>query len=443
MIDSKKQIIVFLFSILCINFVISQNWNTNVYLYTDSLQVVFESDDTTKISVDFTDIQQNIVSDVYLINKSDSSKNIINTSLFTFDPQKDYLNYAISLNEAKELSSVVFMESDSIKLLNFKEILFTSSYRYQLNININVIEKDKIVDLGQKTLDVWRLNPIRITKNESILNINNLSFYSNIKSLKLKEILRNTFKEYQYHGTSQPKELIILIANDSVISEGKAFQNVAIVYIDSSLLKEEVLPLQKIILNTTFNWVSPYVIFPNEEGKDLEKNWLAIATPEYLTLKYLLTHQLISEEQFFTEFEVKIEEAKSFKELSLFDMSIECYYHPEYFHAFYTKGVLALLSLEIRLFKFNEGEFAYYDLIKGNIPQLDEAESLALNDVLYELSENLVNSVGELDYHKYLGYAGLKYVEKPINKILHDEKANSSEKELWNIIKEKRDESNE
>ena len=146
--------------------------------------------------------------------------------------------------------------------------------------------------------------------------------------------------------------------------------------------------------------------------------------------KIFTLNKLISEEVFFNEFADKINLSNSYNSSSLSDMSMGIYKNPEYKNAFYSKGALAVFLLELKLFSFSKGEITFLDLLNNEMPEMDEQAKLELNNLLFDLENELVETKDSFDYNEYFKDFGFKYSEKEIQ-IEFNKKASLNEKNLW------------
>jgi predicted metalloprotease with PDZ domain len=299
-------------------------------------------------------------------------------------------------------------------------------------------------DLGAKELNAWKANPSQILPMKTFLAVNNIKISSNIKNAELAEILSETLADFKYFA--RPTELVLLFAADSLSSGGVFYDDLAIVYIDSKTSGEDAeFNMQKTILHELYHGVSPYEIYPELEARELDKNWLSEATPEYLSLKYMLKNKLIKEEYFLSIMEQKMRIGKRFRGLSLDVMSSQVYRNSNFYAAFYSKGCVAFWLLDLKLYEMTDGKIEAIDLINGAYPNLNENTQLQIRNVMTNMEQELIFNIGPFPINKYISSYGLRYDKQivlPFKKksetaevrsenITFNKAANGEQKSLW------------
>lgn len=312
--------------------------------------------------------------------------------------------------------TAVWLHYNNINLLNIKEILFTEDADYSIEITLYKDGKTP-QNLGIKTYKEWVENPLELASSTLFLSKNHIDFYTNNPSSQLKEELEILLEKftYLYIKEAKPKKIYLVFGNDSLPTGGNTFENSAVVYIDDKTNGEnKKLTFQRTLLHELYHWISPYKIYPEMEGKEMDKNWLSEATPEYFSLYYLLKNGFVTDKQFLGIMEEKMRESNNFANQSLFDMSLDVYHHPENYAAFYSKGTLAVFLIDLKLYALTNGTLTLENLSLGNYPEIDEKMELDLNNGLHDMEEILVNNKNPFPYNDFLSPFGFLYEKRVV-----------------------------
>lgn len=356
--------------------------------------------------------------------------------------QMQAFTYEVNLYSSSHVPSKGVLSFGNLSLINWSEILFQSSDSLDLDIEVQL--KGKTYSLGSKALVNWHNEISKLNEPKPILLINNVNIYSNENSKELKELLTKTLDNFNY--LSEKKDVIVLFGEDSLSSAGLNFKDLSIVYIDTKINKDSYLAeMQRILVHELCHWLTHYEIRPEKEQALIEKNWLAEASPEYLSLRYLLRNKLISDLEFLEEMENKLRKAQDFSSKSLNDLSFGVYAHPNYMDGFYTKGTIALFLLDLKLFEISKGKLTIDLIVRNAYPELEDEVQREVPNVLNDMENELVMSSNNFDLNKFLPIVGLIYEKQivlPFSKednmapirwenISYNKLANAEQKSNW------------
>lgn len=401
------------------------------YTYHEAYQVIFHRDSSN----------QNRQDSIFVI---DLSRRYLNDEVYMLElePFHRKFGYEINLKNTTSVASKAYLDYGEIQLANWAEILFESNQ--DIRAHIQFVHGEQTFDLGVQDLNKWKENPSKILPSKVFLALNNISISTNVKHEDLRELLQESLHDFRYFDTAI--ELILLMSSDSLPYSGVFYEDVAIVYIDSKTSGETPqLKMKRALLHELFHGVSPYKIHPEIKTRQIGENWLSEAMPEYLSLKYLLQHEQLGEEEFLAIMEEKKMSAAQFSGLSLDEMSQEIYRNTNYMNAFYSKGCIAFWLLDLKLFEMTDGKITAFDLVQGLFNELDEQTQLQLNNVMADLEQELVFNEGKFPMNKYLESYGIVYErnmdlssgtgekqkETIVEKIRLNNMANSEQKLLW------------
>jgi hypothetical protein len=354
-----------------------------------------------------------------------------------------YFEYEILLNNQTNVATRAILNFNPILLVNWSEILFQTKDDALISIYFFVDEKQYALPV--QTLSQWKSTISEIKPLKPLVEINKISVATNVANTDLKVLMEQTLKNFKYFEAGETKDLYIIFANDSLPSGGAYFQDKIVVYLDAKIIGQDQWLMQQIILHELFHGVSPYKIHPELEAILLDKNWLAEATPEYLSWMYLLQESIISEQEFIAAMEQKLRDMQPFQTVSLNDMSLEIYRKPEYYQAFYTKGCIALFLLDLRIFETTKGMLNIHNLILGKFPELDGEKQLELNNLMHEMEEELVYNNSAYSFNKFISSYGWLYEKQKVmgidektqeailrkENITYQKMASNEQKELW------------
>ena len=397
--------LMFLFSLLVSQ---AQLWKATVsYVDQDHLEVNVEPNYTYqkqyRISFPKGIIEYNRKSTFRAFNSISGEFEKLNPS-FELNPQYTKFSYHVDLGDSANIALQAYLDYGPVQLANWAEILFESDKDIQLAISFQ--HSDKIYDVGSKDLKAWKLNPSPILPMKLVEVTNQVSCYSNLPNGSLTELLKETLQDFSY--LKKPIDLVILFGDDSLDAAGTFFTDWAIVYIDSKTTGENPnFTIQQQVLKQLFRAVSPYNINPEEALRNINQNWLAEATPEYLSLKFMLRKGLLSADEFLNIMERKMVVAAGYAGISLDEMSSEIYRNSDYLEAFQSKGCIASWLLDLRLFELTDGQVASEDLIFGNFGALDEDMQLLVSDALFDMEKELVSNELAMPMNAYLNGFGL------------------------------------
>lgn len=413
----KRRFKAILIVLFCYAYAYAQTWETTV-VYDDSLQTLMVTVEpqypieTYQVSFTQNIFQDRAIKDFHI------GKNV--KGEWQYEPVKGTFNinesigkfyYTVDLKQSTNVPTQAIIEFSPILLANWSEILFALDMPADLSISF--IREDKKMSLGIKSLEEWKLDPTAILPIKTLVQVNNISIYTNLQHENLSKLMTKTLANFTYF--EEDFDLFVLFGNDSSKTGGAFYENAAVVYIDA-LASDPKSPfvIEQVVLHELFHGVSPYDMRPEMEAHYLDKNWLAEATPEYLALKYLLNNELITEIQFLETMESKLRLSQRFSGLSLNDMSFEVYRNPSYFQAFYTRGAVALFLLELELYKTSNGALNVIDIVTGDFPDMSEGEQVRISNILSGLEQDLVYNENDLPMNKYLVDFGLIYEKRVV-----------------------------
>lgn len=440
----------------------AQQWETEVSYYkTDSTEYVsvFVTPDYSQLDtclVDFSKsiLGQNLKEAVALWTYNEEELITTSTSKMPLNlveilgVEKQGFRYEIDLLKSQHIPSKAYLNYGTIQIANWQEILFDCNQDIKLHI---VFWKDSNrYELGVKSLAEWKLNPSKILPTKTLVQLNKITICSNLASKELQVEMEKFLKGFTY--LKLPKELIVIFANDSLPSGGISYEKMAIVYMDAKTSDSNPkFALQHTVLHELFHAVLPYEIGPELEGKSLEENWLAEASPEYFSLRYQLKNKLISDKVFMEQLEQKLRTSLNFDGKSLSEMSLNVYRNASYYDAFYSKGCIALFLVDLKLYEATKGDYSIQDLIFGNYDQMDQAKQLEVSNVMFDLEQNLVSSEKPFALNQYLAAYGWLYQKQIVlpftsgstnaevrkENITPNEKQTVEQKALWEGFKNK------
>ncbi|MDC3209411.1 hypothetical protein OAT96_01550 [Chitinophagales bacterium] len=422
----------------------AQDWQVKVFDQDSSRFLIevypdFTSNKNYLISFPPSLINQNRVDSIFL-GKSKISP--LTESSFMLNAEQAMFSYQLRINMNKYTANNACLDYEELFLVNWQEILFHTDT--DAPIALEWIEGEVKLALGTKYLSEWRAQPTNLVSTKIFLEINNIKVFTNTPSENLSKLLTETLEEFQF--LNKPINLYLIFADDSIASSGVSFKDISIVYIDSKMRSLNAqLQIQQLMLRELFHAYSPYHISPELEVRNIDKNWLSEALPEYLSLIYLLQNDHIDDDTFLAIMEEKMRMTEQFNGLSLDYMSQEIYRNDSYWNAFRSKGCIAVWFLDLKLIEITSGELTAIDLIKGQFSNLDETAQLEIQNIMHVMEEALVFNSSPFMMNKYLIPSGIIYERKgPLpdkrkgssaaaeeSKLIKNEEASDEQKSLW------------
>jgi len=452
----QKRIKAVLSFFLFFIFAQAQHWDAKVtYDKTDSTELlivhvmpIYEIMDTFEIDFSKSILAQNDKENLELWKMQEGVFEKVRAQVPFLSVNKEGFSYEIDLMKSQHIPSKAYLNYGSIQIANWQEILFDCAANVELDI---VFLKDsKRYELGVKSLEEWKSNPTKILPSKTILQLNKINVSSNLASKELQQELEKVLNGFIY--LQQAQDVVLIFANDSLPSGGISYPKLAIVYLDAKTSDSNPkLAFQHTLLHELFHYVSPYQIHPEREATWMDKNWLAEATPEYLSLLYLLKNGLITEAVFIEQLEQKLRTATKFDGESLNDMALDVYRNVAYYEAFYSKGCIALFLLDLKLYMESEGKISVLNLILGNFPDLNEERQLFISNLMYEEEQALIYNEGCFAFNQYLAPFGWLYQKQIVlpylntsetaalkkENIILNKMASAEQKDLWEGFKKK------
>jgi hypothetical protein len=384
-------------------------------------------------------INQNRVDSIFLGKLKTSP---LKESSFMINAEQVMFSYQLRINANKYIAYNACLDYEELFLANWQEILFHADKDARLSVEW--IKGSYKLAIGTKYLSEWRAQPSNLISTRIFLDINNIKVFTNTPDENLSKLLSETLEDFQF--LSKPFNLYLIFDNDSIASSGVSFEDISIVYIDSKTgsLNPQ-LQIQQLMLRELFHAYSPYHISPELEVRNIDKNWLSEALPEYLSLKYLLQNDHIDADAFLAIMEEKMRVTEQFNGLSLDYMSQEIYRNDSYWNAFRSKGCIAVWLLDLKLIEITSGELTAIDLIKGQFSSLDERAQLEIQNIMHVMEEDLVFNSEPFMMNKYLNPSGINYERKgrlpnklkrpsaaaEESKLNKNEEASDEQKSLW------------
>ena len=422
----------------------AQDWQVKVFDQDSSRFLIevypdFTSNKNYLISFPPSLINQNRVDSIFL---GKSKISMLPESSFMLNAEQVMFSYQLRINMDKYIANNACLDYEELFLVNWQEILFHADK--DVPIALEWIEGEVKLALGTKYLSEWRSKPSNLVSTKIFLEINNIKVFTNTPGENLSKLLTETLEKFQF--LSRPLNLYLIFDDDSIASSGVSFENISIVYIDSKMGSQNPqLQIQQLLLRELFHAYSPYHISPEREVRNIDKNWLSEALPEYLSLIYLLQNDHIDDDAFLAIMEQKMRITEQFNGLSLDYMSQEIYRNDSYWNAFRSKGCLAVWFLDLKLIEITSGELTAIDLIKGQFSNLDETAQLGIQNIMHVMEEDLVFNSSPFMMNKYLIPSGISYKRKgPLpNKferssadakefeLIKNEEASDEQKSLW------------
>lgn len=422
----------------------AQDWQVKVFDQDSSRFLIevypdFTSNKNYLITFPPSLINQNRVDSIFLGKSKNSA---LTESSFMIYAEQVMFSYQLRINMNKYIASNACLDYEELFLVNWQEILFQADK--DARIALEWIEGEVKLALGTNYLSEWRVKPSNLGSTKMFLEINNIKVFTNTPSQNLSKLLIETLEEF--HFLSKPLNLYLIFDDDSIASSGLSFEDISIVYIDSKMgsLNAQ-LQIQQLMLRELFHAYSPYHISPELEVRNIDKNWLSEALPEYLSLIYLLQNDHIDEDTFLAIMEEKMRMTEQFNGLSLDYMSQEIYRNDSYWNAFRSKGCIAVWFLDLKLLEITSGELTAIDLIKGQFSNLDEKSQVEIQNIMHVMEEDLVFNSAPFMMNKYLIPSGISYerksrlpnkLKKSIavaeeSKLIKNEEASDEQKSLW------------
>ncbi|MCB9257270.1 MAG: hypothetical protein H6579_09080 [Chitinophagales bacterium] len=390
-------------------------WNENDSLARVKVFPNLVDNASTEIYFETNILKQNAKGDFLtsiLHQKPKSTEQKMQKAPLKVDAEMQFFSYEINLYSSSHVPSRALLSFGNLDLINWSEILFNTN-EDSLALEIEVDFKGKSYSLGTKYLRQWQNEITKLQETKALLFINNVTIYSNDNSKELKDLLAKSLLNFKY--LKEKKEVYLFFGEDSLPSAGLNVKGLSLIYIDKKLKPSSYFSeTQKILLHELCHWLSSYEIRPEKEQVLIDKNWLAEASPEYLSLRYLLRNKLISELEFLEEMEIKLRKAQEFSSKSLHELSLGLYDNPAYMDAYYSKGVIALLLLDLKLFDLSKGKLTIDLIVRNAYPELDDAVQREVPNVLNEMENELVLSSKNFDLNKYLPIVGLIYEKQKV-----------------------------
>ncbi len=404
------------------SFAFGQTWKVEV-VHVDSLQALHVSVTpdyvlTKEHEVFFQEnfLKQNEISNLKVGKLVDGEiKYTVAKSPLLLNPAMLRFEYLVDLKNSDNIPTKAYLAYKQTLIANWDEILFSSEKALLLSIDFyrSEQEDEEAIVLGTNSLDNWKKDPSVLLPLKVLVEINNISVYSNLPNKNLSDLMEKTLANFNYF--EEDFSLYVLFGNDSSQTGGAYYDKSAIVYIDAKNSDPDFpYVIEHVVLHELFHGLSPYEIRPEMEAKLLDKNWLAEATPEYLSLKYMVKYKIISEKVFLEVMESKLRIAERFAGISLNDMALEVYRNPSYYQAFYSKGAVALFLLDLQLYKESNGLVNIQDLISGSFPELSEEMQLSLNSLLTDMEQDLVYNENAFPINKVFVDFGLLYEKRVV-----------------------------
>lgn len=424
----------------------AQEWDVKVEYLTQSDKLHVEVTPNYEYNLYYTVffppsvLNQNIKDSIIVYGRTKTPSFV--ESPFELGPNNSKFSYIIDLKKVTNVPTSAYLNYGDIQIANWEEILFDSDKG--LTLHIEFVKEKKVYDLGTQSLSAWKSNPSKIIPTKLFMALNNIKITTSIGNDEVGKMLEETLADFKYF--IRPTELILLFAAEGLPSGGVFYDDLAIVYVDSKTSGEDPeFNMKKTILHELYHGVSPYEIYPEADARDIGQNWLSEATPEYLSIKYMLQHKMIKDKEFLEIMERKMRIGTRFNGLSLELMSSEVYRNSEYYQAFYSKGCVAFWLLDMKLFEMTDGTVKAIDLINGVYTNLDEQTQLQISNVMHDMEQELVFNVGPFPMNKYLSSFGLLYEKQivlPYRKksetaqvrrenITFNKLANGEQKSLW------------
>lgn len=408
MIKLHQSILSFVFTMAFV-FVQSQEWDVDIY-YQDSvgleLKVQPNYDYNSEYAITFPKgiVDYNEPSNVLRFDSKSGESHKVNDS-FTLNSSNTKFTYQLTLGDSSAMAHLAYLEYGAIRLVNLEEILFTCDKDVTLNIRFH--QDEKVYDLGSKDLKLWKANPTPLVPMKALQVINQVSVFTNLPNDDLSKLIEETLVDFSYFDT--PVDLVLLFGADSVNSSGTFFEDFGLVYVDAKTSGEHPnYTIQQELLKSLYRGLSPYGIYPEEALRNIEQNWLAEASPEYLSLKFMLKHDMLGAEDFLALMSEKVGEQTKYFGTSLAEMSKEVYRNSAYLDVFESKGCIASWFLDLRLFELTNGQVASEDLIFGKFGTLDDETQLLVSDALFDMEKDLVSNSEEFPMPAYLNPFGLR-----------------------------------
>ena len=441
---------------LFFSFVQAQHWEAKVtYDKTDSTEILkvnimpdYGSLGTFEIDFSKSILEQNYKEQLELWKIQEGIFEKVNVQAPFFVINKEGFSYEIDLLKSVHIPSKAYLNYGPIQIANWQEILFDC--KDEVKMNLVFVKDSNRYELGIKTLEEWKANPTRILPAKTIVQVNKVNVVSNLSSKEMQQEVEKVLKAFTY--LKENKEVVLLFAHDSLPSGGISYPKLAIVYIDAKTSDSNPkFALQHTLLHELFHYVSPYEIRPEKEALLIDKNWLAEATPEYLSLHYQFINGLITEATFIDKLEQKSRTATKFDGKSLNNMALDVYKDASYYEAFYSKGCIALFLLDLKLYQESKGGISIAGLIMGVFPEMNEEQQLYINNMMYEQEQALVYNNNPFAMNQYLAPFGWLYqkqlvlpftsasetAEIRIENIIPNKMATVEQKALWEGFKKK------
>lgn len=453
---SQKRIKAILSFLLFFTFAQAQHWDVRlIYSKTDTSETlavdimpVYQKGDTFLIDFPLSILGQNFKENLKSWNIVEGKIELVSIKAPFQLSNTTGFAYEIDLKKSTHIPSKAYLNYGTIQLANWQEILFDCNKNVSLNI---VFENEKKrYELGVNSLETWKANPTKILPAKTIVKLNNVNVVSNLSSKEFQSETEKVLKAFTY--LDKAKELIVIFANDSFPSGGISYDNIALAYIDAKTSNNNPkFAFQHTVLHELFHSVSPYKIRPEKEALLIDKNWLAEATPEYLSLQYQLKNSLISESEFIAQMEQKLRISNKYSGKSLYDMSLDLYRNVDYYEAFYSKGCIALYLLDLKLYQEGKGSISILNLIRGNFPELNEERQLYISNLMYEQEQALIYNENPYAMNQYLAPFGWLYQKQIVlpytnasetaeikqENIIPNKMASAEQKALWEGFKKK------
>lgn len=279
-------------------------------------------------------------------------------------------------------------------------------------IEISVFENDTLNKiLGIKSIDEWMQSPLALSASHNFLLSDSISLMASVNKLPVHrdvffDLLGKAVFSTQYFQVKDnrlPKKLLFIFDTLSSKSGAISLDNAAIFYFNENSINNFQYTILKTVVHEMLHWYLP----AGNSKTEPQNLWVSEAAPEYLAIKSLFKAGIISERKFLEEMQAKISLSNKYRDLSLENLSINFKSNPEYYEAFYSKGVVAMWLLD-NVVQQNSS-FSLEKLLLGDFKFIDEQSLLTLNDAMAVFEKEIVHKNPDIDYNQYLPYWGLVY----------------------------------
>lgn len=357
---------------------------------------------------------QDYVTDFFVFYSDESTDTVdVSKGFVEFKKPVSSFSYKVLENYGYDLffPTTNYFRNDLVLISMPYSLIFQEGNTAQ-KIEISVFENDTLNKvLGLKSIDEWMQSPLALsaTHNFSLSETLQMKAFANklpVPKDVFFDLLGKAVFSTQYFQRKDnglPKQLFFIFDTLESKSGAISLDNAAIFYFNENSISNFQYTILKTVVHEMLHWYLP----AGNSKTEPQNLWVSEAAPEYLAIKSLFKAGIISERKFLEEMQSKISLSHKYKELGLEQLSIAFKSNPEFYEAFYSKGVVAMWLLD-NVVQQNSN-FTLEKLMMGDFKFSDQQTLLKLNDAMAVFEKEIVQKNPVIDFNQFLPYWGLVY----------------------------------